>query len=137
MTALDAKLTTYPPKLLPDNYDPRIRPWYDEAIKGNTKTAISSPYLSADSKQMTVTVSRATTDGSGVIGIDLKISGIKETLNNIKVGHEGYAILLDSNHTYIVHPTKVAGAKLQILNHACFRATQVNTNMNMKVSPSI
>ncbi|MGN9169892.1 MULTISPECIES: methyl-accepting chemotaxis protein [Paenibacillus] len=118
----DAKITTYPQKQLPDNYDPRIRPWYDEAIKGPTKTAISSPYLSADSKQMTVTVSRATTDGSGVIGIDLKISGIKDTLNNIKVGHEGYAILLDSNHTYIVHPTKTAGTKITDIESRMFQS---------------
>ncbi|KZE67048.1 chemotaxis protein [Paenibacillus jamilae] len=118
----DAKITTYPPKQLPDNYDPRIRPWYDDAIKGNTKTVISSPYLSADSKQMTVTVSRATPDGSGVIGIDLKISGIKDTLNNIKVGHEGYAILLDSNHTYIVHPTKAVGTKITDIESPMFQS---------------
>ncbi|TKH41443.1 chemotaxis protein [Paenibacillus terrae] len=108
----DGKFTTYPQKQLPDNYDPRVRPWYEEAMKEQAKTVISSPYLSSSSKQMTVTVSRATTDGSGVIGIDLKISGIKETLNNIKVGHEGYAILLDSNRTYIVHPTKAPGTQI-------------------------
>lgn len=108
----DGKFTTYPQKQLPDNYDPRVRPWYEEAMKEQAKTVISSPYLSSSSKQMTVSVSRATTDGSGVIGIDLKISGIKETLNNIKVGHEGYAILLDSNRTYIVHPTKAPGTQI-------------------------
>jgi methyl-accepting chemotaxis protein len=108
----EGKLTTYPQQQLPDNYDPRVRSWYEEAMKEQGKTVISSPYLSASSKQMTVTVSRATADGSGVIGIDLKISGIKETLSNIKVGHEGYAILLDSNRTYIVHPKKAAGAKI-------------------------
>ncbi|ASR47589.1 chemotaxis protein [Paenibacillus kribbensis] len=108
----EGKFTTYPQKELPDNYDPRVRPWYEEAMKEQAKTVISSPYLSASSKQMTVTVSKATPDGLGVIGIDLKISGIKETLNDIKVGHEGYAILLDSNRTYIVHPTKATGAKI-------------------------
>ncbi|WP_179032417.1 methyl-accepting chemotaxis protein [Paenibacillus kribbensis] len=108
----EGKFTTYPQKELPDNYDPRVRPWYEEAMKEQGKTVISSPYLSASSKQMTVTVSKATPDGLGVIGIDLKISGIKETLNDIKVGHEGYAILLDSNRTYIVHPTKATGAKI-------------------------
>ncbi|MFK4342741.1 MULTISPECIES: methyl-accepting chemotaxis protein [unclassified Paenibacillus] len=106
------KFTTYPQKELPDNYDPRVRSWYEQSIKEQAKTAISAPYLSASSKQMTVTVSRATTDGSGVIGIDLKVSGIKETLNNIKVGREGYAILLDSERTYIVHPTKAPGTKI-------------------------
>ncbi|WP_068501349.1 methyl-accepting chemotaxis protein [Paenibacillus kribbensis] len=108
----DGKFITYPQKQLPDNYDPRVRSWYEDATKEQAKTVISSPYLSSSSKQMTVTVSRATADGSGVIGIDLKISGIKETLNNIKVGHEGYAILLDSNRTYIVHPTKAPGTKI-------------------------
>ncbi|WP_431088676.1 methyl-accepting chemotaxis protein [Paenibacillus sp. 8b26] len=108
----DGKFITYPQKQLPDNYDPRVRSWYEDATKEQAKTVISSPYLSSSSKQMTVTVSRATADGSGVIGIDLKVSGIKETLNNIKVGHEGYAILLDSNRTYIVHPTKAPGTKI-------------------------
>ncbi|WP_149095009.1 methyl-accepting chemotaxis protein [Paenibacillus terrae] len=108
----DGKFTTYPQKELPDNYDPRVRPWYEESIKEQAKTVISAPYFSASSKQMTVTVSRATTDGSGVIGIDLKVNGIKETLNKIKVGREGYAILLDSKRTYIVHPTKAPGTKI-------------------------
>lgn len=108
----DGKFTIYPQKKQADNYDPRVRTWYEEAMKEQAKTAISSPYLSSSSKQMTVTVSRATTDGSGVIGIDLKISGIKEALDKIKVGHQGYAILLDSNHNYIVHPTKSPGAKI-------------------------
>lgn len=107
----EGKFTAYPQKELPDNYDPRVRSWYEEANKEQGKTVISPPYLSASSKQMTVTVSRATPDGSGVIGVDLKISDIKETLNNINVGRNGYAILLDNNQTYIVHPTIAAGTK--------------------------
>ncbi len=75
----DGKFITYPQNQSSGNYDPRVRPWYDKAIKEQTKTAISSPYLSNTSKHVTVTVSRATADGSGVIGIDLRISSIKGT----------------------------------------------------------
>lgn len=118
----DGKFATYPPQQLSDTYDPRTRPWYEEAIGNKNTAAISAPYLSAGTNQMTVTVSRATTDGSGVIGIDLKISTIKDTLNKIKVGHAGYGILLDSNRTYIVHPTIAPGTKITDIESPMFKS---------------
>jgi methyl-accepting chemotaxis protein len=118
----DGKFVNYPDRHLPDTYDPRKRPWYEKAMSEKGKTAISSPYLSASNNQMTVTMSRATADGSGVIGIDLKISSIKETLNKIKIGHEGYAILLDSNRTYIVHPTIASGTKITDIESRMFQS---------------
>ncbi|WP_110933507.1 methyl-accepting chemotaxis protein [Paenibacillus bouchesdurhonensis] len=90
--------------------DPRTRPWYEDAMKEPGKTVVSRPYLSADeNSDITISVSMATADGSGVIGMDLKLENIRETFGDIKVGKEGYAILLDGDQHYIVHPVHAAG----------------------------
>ncbi|WHX50707.1 methyl-accepting chemotaxis protein [Paenibacillus woosongensis] len=95
-----------------NDFDPRERPWYEEAMKEPGKAVVSRPYISADdNKEITISVSMAATDGSGVFGIDLKLENIRETFSGIKVGKEGYAILLDGEQHYIVHPVHNAGEK--------------------------
>lgn len=95
------------------DFDPRERPWYEAAMKEPGKAVVSRPYLSADeNKDITISVSMATVDGSGVIGIDLKLENIRATFSDIKVGKEGYAILLDGDQHYIVHPIRAAGEKV-------------------------
>ncbi|AZK48122.1 methyl-accepting chemotaxis protein [Paenibacillus lentus] len=94
------------------DFDPRERPWYEAAMKEPGKAVVSRPYLSADdNKEITISVSMATADGSGVFGIDLKLENIRETFSGIKVGKEGYAILLDGEQHVIVHPVSNAGEK--------------------------
>lgn len=105
----DGKFVASPDTKMPEDYDPSKRPWYESAIKEKGKAVISEPYSAIGIEGVTVAVSMATADGSGVIGIDLKLDTIAENVSKIKVGKAGYATLLDRNKSFITHPSKKAG----------------------------
>lgn len=93
----------------PSGYDPRERPWYKEAMENKGEVVISDPYLAAGTEDMIITISQATEDKSGVMGIDITIGSIQELTKQVKIGEKGYAILLDKNKKYVSHPTIKAG----------------------------
>ncbi|WP_102273686.1 methyl-accepting chemotaxis protein [Cytobacillus massiliigabonensis] len=94
---------------MPDDYDPRKRDWYKESIEKKGEVVISAPYIAASTGDMVVTVSKTTKDGSGVLGVDIRLSYLQELTKQIKVGEEGYALILDENKKFIAHPTNSAG----------------------------
>ena len=100
-----------PSMKMPDGYDPRARDWYKESMKNKGETIISPPYVSASTGKMVVTISRASKDNSGVIGIDILLASIQAITNQVKIGDKGYAILLDKDRKYIAHPTIEGGTE--------------------------
>lgn len=99
-----------PRQELAADYDPRDRPWYKQAVEANGETVITPPYVSSSGSNV-VTIARQTADKSGVIGINLTLDSITAMTDPIKVGKEGYAILLDGERHFIVHPTEEFGAE--------------------------
>lgn len=91
------------------DYDPRKRPWYQEAEANPGKTIVTPPYLSSSTQAMTVTVAKRTDDGSGVVGLDINLASLIDIASNIKIGENGYAFIVASDGTYISHPTIKAG----------------------------
>lgn len=104
----DGLMIQNPRKELAADYDPRQRPWYKEAMNKKGEVIITDPY-EASSGGMVVTVARTTDDGTGVIGINLMIGNITQSAGNIKIGKEGYVVLLGREQTMIYHPTVEAG----------------------------
>jgi len=95
----------------PPGYDPRERPWYQEAMKANGKVIITDPYISQSSKQMVVTISQKAVDGQGVVAVNLRLGSITDMLSSIKVGKQGYLSLLDKNNVIISDPKEKNGSK--------------------------
>ena len=90
------------------NYDPRIRPWYKNAVKVS-ETYLSEPYTGASSGILITTVSRKiVVDGkmTGVAMATLPLEKINEDILSIKVPGDGFAFLLSSSKTMISHPDK-------------------------------
>ncbi|WP_028392556.1 methyl-accepting chemotaxis protein [Bacillus cihuensis] len=93
------------------DYDPRERDWYKDARERNGEVLITEPYLDAGTNDPIVTVAKELKDGSGVVAIDIKITYLQKLTNEVKIGKEGYAFLLDGNKHYIAHPTKESGSE--------------------------
>lgn len=91
------------------DYDPRERPWYQEAMQSNGKVIITEPYTSSTSGDLVITISKKLKDGSGVVGIDIQINTLKEIANKVHIGQKGYITLVDNNKTIISHPNKESG----------------------------
>lgn len=93
---------------LPDGFDPRERGWYKAAMSNKGETIISDPYVSTTGN-IVVAITQTTKDGSGVMAVDLSLSHLQELTHQVKIGDQGFAILLDKNKNYISHPTIEAG----------------------------
>ncbi|KZE63519.1 chemotaxis protein [Paenibacillus jamilae] len=96
------------PKKDEGTFDPRTRPWYIEAMKQPGKVAIT-PVIINSSGIPVIVVSRTLADQSGVIGISLNLESVRK-LASIKVGQEGYIVILDHTKKFVVHPTAKAGS---------------------------
>lgn len=65
-------------------YDPRTRPWYMLAV-GQNDSVLTDPYVFFTTHQPGVTLARQTSDGGGIVGMDINISGLGDQVGNIKI----------------------------------------------------
>jgi len=84
----------------PKGYDPRIRPWYKEAIKAG-EFAISEPYIYASIHALGITcvipVYNSTNRFVGVLGLDIILQGLASMIKDLQVQKQGKVILLNQN----------------------------------------
>lgn len=90
---------------LPEDYDPRDRPWYTLAMENKGEVVITDPYIDADTNEISVTFAKVLNDGTGVVAVDIDINSLSELTSNVKVGSEGYVTIIDKTQTYLIHPT--------------------------------
>ncbi|WP_047153853.1 methyl-accepting chemotaxis protein [Aneurinibacillus tyrosinisolvens] len=94
-----------PAMKMPEGYDPRQRPWYQEAIKQKGNVIVTSPYISKTTGDFVVAIAKAVKDGSGVLGCEVKLETFAAITKQVKIGTEGYAFILDKGSKVVVHPT--------------------------------
>lgn len=109
----------YTPQSLikPAGYNPSERPWFKTAMANRDHIVVNEPYSSELVKDYVVSISETTTDGQGVVGMDLKLDDIQTISNGVKVGKEGYTFIISRDGYIVAHPklkpgTKVPDAKL-------------------------
>ncbi|MED5223107.1 methyl-accepting chemotaxis protein [Bacillus safensis] len=103
----------YPVQKMPDGYDPRERPWYQEALKAeNGEQVITKPYVAASTGKMVITIAQKMKDGSGVIGLDMEIDSLLQKLKEIKIGQKGYAFIMEKDKTVLADPTQKPGSQV-------------------------
>lgn len=92
---------------LPDGYDPRKENAYINALKRGSGIVIS-PVFQTVNKESAIAISAVLEGGNGVVGLDLNLSSLAD-LTDIKVGEEGYILIIDSSKKFLVHPTEAIG----------------------------
>ncbi|MCT4775811.1 methyl-accepting chemotaxis protein [Exiguobacterium aquaticum] len=107
----EGEMTIYPAQELPDDYDPRTRPWYEAADAAGGNVVVTDPYVDAASNKMMITLSQTGTDGRGVIAVDVDVDDIAAVAASIQIGKEGYVTILDALQQFVTHPTMAAGEK--------------------------
>ncbi|MBW4082180.1 methyl-accepting chemotaxis protein [Paenibacillus sp. S150] len=91
----------------PDGYDPRLENSYVSALK-HGKGIVISPAFQTVNNETAIAISAVLEDGNGVMALDLNLAELAE-LTNIRVGKEGYILLLDSSKKFLVHPAEAIG----------------------------
>jgi len=97
-----------------DKFDARSRPWYKKALEMN-KAGVTKPYVDITTKKLVVTVfSPFIRNGNilGVVGSDIFLDTVVDSILNVNVGDGGFAYLIDSDGTTLIHKDKkILGAK--------------------------
>lgn len=89
--------------------DPRLRPWYQDALKVNGEIFWSDVYLYDPLKEKGITVSKEIKNSKGemiaVIGVDISLELFSHFLGQVVVGKTGKAYILNSSGEIII-PTE-------------------------------
>ncbi|MBM7455324.1 methyl-accepting chemotaxis protein [Oceanisphaera litoralis] len=86
-------------------YDPRSRPWYQQAIQEN-RAIVTAPYEDAAGVGTVVTLAAPVlTNGqlAGVIAGDIAITNLVDDINAIRLPAKGYAMMLSKDGTMIAY----------------------------------
>jgi len=89
------------------NYDPRVRPWYEEAKKTGGTCWTDLYIFHTDQKPgMTVSHPVIKADGKliGVLGFDIELGRLSDFLKNLKVGKTGMAFIINGKKEVIAYP---------------------------------
>ena len=75
---------------LPEDFDPTATEWYQSAMT-STETQFTDVYKDTASGQMCITLSRQIGDGKCVLGGDLFLTDLAETVSNLNITENSYA----------------------------------------------
>jgi methyl-accepting chemotaxis protein len=81
-------------------YDPRARPWYKQAIN-ERGLILTKPYVDVAYNVLVVTMAQAVSQG--VVGGDLSIASLVESVNRMTLPANGHAIMLHKDGTVIAY----------------------------------
>ncbi|MGU5762384.1 methyl-accepting chemotaxis protein [Aeromonas hydrophila] len=101
-------MTRQDPSLNTGNYDPRERPWYQDAVKAG-QLIVTAPYVSVTMQKLVVTLSEPVLHQGelvGAVGANLALDKLIDEVLAMQVQGEGYAMLLDSSGLIVGHPNK-------------------------------
>ncbi|MHB0807477.1 methyl-accepting chemotaxis protein [Stutzerimonas nitrititolerans] len=91
---------------LPADYDPRTRPWYQDAVSAGGST-LTEPYADAGLGGLVMTLAtpvRSHGRTLGVVGGDLALDTLIEIINALDFGGMGHAFLINAKGEVLVHP---------------------------------
>ncbi|CAH6855494.1 Methyl-accepting chemotaxis protein [Vibrio chagasii] len=95
-------------------YDPRQRPWYQEANAAG-KQIITTAYQDAITKALLVTIAEPVRHNGqlvGVVGADVLIDQLVNDVISLDVGDNAHAMLIDaSDGTFLAHPNSALSLK--------------------------
>ncbi|MDC7232879.1 MAG: cache domain-containing protein [Spirochaetales bacterium] len=106
----------------PEDYDPRIRPWYRLAAE-TQDYGLTSPYVYASIEALGITAAKPVYNKGnlvGVIGLDLILYGLENVVNSLKVPMGGRIILLDQSGEILVNqftPTSKKITELEMFSY--------------------
>ena len=106
-----------------DNFDSRKRPWYIDAVT-KRKSGVSEPYLDVSTKKIVVSVYTPLIINNkviGVIGSDIFITTVVNSILDVKVNDKGMAYLINDKENIIIHKDQ------KLLNKKDSLYTQIKT----------
>ena len=100
--------TIRPNSKMPEGFDARTRPWYKDALN-SSGASLTEPYIDAVTGQMIISIGTAVKKAGqtlGVVGSDLTLKTIADSINTLDFDGMGFAFLVSADGKILVHPDK-------------------------------
>ncbi|WP_193494005.1 methyl-accepting chemotaxis protein [Nitrincola alkalisediminis] len=123
-----------PPASLPSDYDPRTRPWYQQALQAN-RMVVTPPYVDAGSGELIISLAAPLRNGArGVIGSDISIKNVITQLLAIDSRWTSEVWMLDKDMKIIAHPdaSQVSKPVSQLLTNTTIPAVYSINDIHYK-----
>lgn len=85
-----------------DDFDPRERPWYQDATRAG-KVTLTDPYLDTGTNKLVISIATPAAN-KGVVGGDLSMDAVASTISGLNMDGMGYAFLVNADGKILVHP---------------------------------
>ncbi|AOR23395.1 methyl-accepting chemotaxis protein [Clostridium taeniosporum] len=103
------KFINYPEQAMSSDYNHKIRPWYKSAVDKKGEVIITDVYIDATTGKLVVTLAKAVeNEGNviGVIGADLSLDGLTESISSTVIGQTGYIYIATKEGNMVIHKNK-------------------------------
>ncbi len=84
-------------------FDPRTRPWY-QAVAGSGAPTLSAPYVFFTTQQVGITLSQRSRGGDSVIGMDVVLDDLANSLGDLRVTPRTQLALVNAQHEVLAYP---------------------------------
>ncbi|PKM65763.1 MAG: hypothetical protein CVU95_14355 [Firmicutes bacterium HGW-Firmicutes-2] len=87
-------------------YDPRLRPWYINAI-GTEGVIVSEPYRTSVTNELVISIAKSVKSRNtdvGVLSLVIRLDDLVTRINNLSYGDTGYVKVLSPNNKFINSP---------------------------------
>jgi HD-GYP domain-containing protein (c-di-GMP phosphodiesterase class II) len=86
----------------PRNYDPRRRGWFTQAMSSRD-SILTAPYLFAATGKLGVTLARRAESGRAVVGADIRLATLDDTLRRQRITPGSHLVLFDEDTRVIAY----------------------------------
>ena len=87
----------------PEDYDPKARDWFVEAMGADGKVVFTMPYIDAQTGNLIVSVCRMLPDRQSVIALDVQLKGIQSMMSELTLNGKGYGFVVSDDGMFIAH----------------------------------
>ncbi|GAB5337047.1 methyl-accepting chemotaxis protein PctB [Pseudomonas fluorescens] len=104
----DGSVVMEPVTALPDQYDPRTRPWYKDTATSNTLN-LSEPYVSQSTHQLVLSINTPLNSDGKLIGVasgDLSLDALTKMIGGLDLNGLGYAFMVNAQGKILVSPNR-------------------------------
>ena len=100
----DAGLRLLSSSVRPDyRYDPRNRPWYQEAHDQNSQI-LTAPYLFFTTREVGVTLSQPSEDGRAILGLDVALPDLGREIESLRLIPRTEIVVVDRDLRVLAYP---------------------------------
>lgn len=84
-------------------YDPRTRPWYQEALEQNGQI-LTAPYLFFTTREVGVTLSQPSEDGRAILGLDVALPDLGREIESLRLIPDTEIVVVDRDQRVLAYP---------------------------------